>query len=215
VAAPEPTSTGRRGPELSSRGGRARSHGTRGSVEAHLSRKARFGAEECVAALKLNSTRRRGPGPRATWEHRSSPQRRGEVRGRGTRGGSGAHLCREVWSEATACVAALDACPTPCLNLELVSGVPGLKGADRGLGPTSGEAVNPHVGPIFRRTLGYLIFLLDSRRRAHHQHGNIGGGPLGGAGVEGPGAPTTNMKTSTAGPWEVLELKVWERPPPT
>jgi hypothetical protein len=57
-------------------------------------------------ALELNSTRRRGPGSRATWQHRSSPQQEGEVRGRETRGGSGAHLCMEVWFKAIACVAA-------------------------------------------------------------------------------------------------------------
>jgi hypothetical protein len=125
VTAPEPTSVGRRGPELrntwqrrssplreaeeaselSSRGGRARSHGTRGNARAHLGREARSGAEERVAAPELNSARRRGPGSWATWQHRSSPQQGGEVRGHGTRGGSGAHLYREVWSEATACVA--------------------------------------------------------------------------------------------------------------
>jgi hypothetical protein len=61
-------------PELSSRGGRARSHVTRGSAGAHLGREARSGAEERVAVSELNSARRRGPGPRATWQHRSSPQ---------------------------------------------------------------------------------------------------------------------------------------------
>jgi hypothetical protein len=98
--------------ELSSRGGRARSLGTRGRVGAHLGREARSGAEEHVAASKLNSTRRRGPGPRDTWQHRSSPQQGSEVRGHRTRGGSGAHLCREVWSETTACVTARGC--TPC-----------------------------------------------------------------------------------------------------
>jgi hypothetical protein len=93
-------------PKLSSQGGRARSHGTRGSTGAHLDREARFGAEEHVTAPELNSVRRRGPGPWATWQHQSSSQQGGEVRGRGTRGGSRAHLCREVWSEATAYVAA-------------------------------------------------------------------------------------------------------------
>jgi hypothetical protein len=93
-------------PELSSQGGRARRHGTRGSAGAHLGREARSGAEEHVAASELNSARRRGPGPRDTWQHRSSPQQGGEVRGRGTRGGSGAHLCREVWSKTTAYVTA-------------------------------------------------------------------------------------------------------------
>jgi hypothetical protein len=98
-------------PELSSRGGRVQSHGTHGSVGAHLGREVRSGAEERVAAPELNSARRRGPGPRAMWQHRSSPQQ-GEVRGRGTRGGSGPHLCREVWSKATACVVARGC--TPC-----------------------------------------------------------------------------------------------------
>jgi hypothetical protein len=99
-------------PELSSRGGRARSHGTHDSAEAHLNREARSRAEECVTAPELNLARRRGPGPRATWQHRSSPQQGGEVRGRGTRGGSESHLCWVVWSEATAYVAA-HGC-TPC-----------------------------------------------------------------------------------------------------
>jgi hypothetical protein len=92
--------------ELSSRGGRARNHGTRGSAGAHLDREARFRAEEHVAAPELNSASRRDLGPRDTWQHRSSHQQEGEVRGRRTRGGSGAHLCREVWSEATSCLAA-------------------------------------------------------------------------------------------------------------
>jgi hypothetical protein len=93
-------------PKLSSRGGRARSHGTRGSAGTHLDRGVRSGAEERVAALELNSVRRWGPGPRATWEHRSSPQQGGEARGRETRDGFGAHLCREVWFEATTYVVA-------------------------------------------------------------------------------------------------------------
>jgi hypothetical protein len=49
----------------------------------------------------------------------------------------------------------------------------------------------------------------------NHQRENIDGGPPGGAGVEGPGASTINVKTSTAGPREVPELKVQKRPPPT
>jgi hypothetical protein len=93
-------------PELSSQRIRAWSHGTRGSARAHLGMEVRSGAEEHVAAPELNSARRRGLGSRDTWQHRSSPQKGGEVWGHGTRGGSGAHLCREVWSEATVCVAA-------------------------------------------------------------------------------------------------------------
>jgi hypothetical protein len=46
---------------------------------------------------------------------------------------------------------------------------------------------------------------------AHHQRENVDDVPLGGAGAEGPGAPTINVKTSTAGPQEVPKLKVRER----
>jgi hypothetical protein len=42
---------------------------------------------------------------------------------------------------------------------------------------------------------------------------DVDAGPPGGAGAEGPGSPTINVKTSTTGPQEVPELKVWERPP--
>jgi hypothetical protein len=73
-------------PELSSRGGRAQSHGTHGSAGAHLGRKARSGAEERVTALELNSTRRRGSGPH---------------------GSTGAHLSKEVRSRAAGHVGAL------------------------------------------------------------------------------------------------------------
>jgi hypothetical protein len=48
-------------------------------------------------------------------------------------------------------------------------------------------------------------------QECHHQRENVNTGPPGGAGVEGPGAPTTNVKTSTAGPREVPELKIRER----
>jgi hypothetical protein len=61
-------------PELSSRGGRARSHRTRGSARAHLSREARSEAEEHMTTQELNSIRRRGPGPRDTWKYWSSPR---------------------------------------------------------------------------------------------------------------------------------------------
>jgi hypothetical protein len=60
-----------------------------------------------------------------------------------------------------------------------------------------------------------LIFLLDSRRHAHHQRENIDGGALGGAGVEGLGAPTIDVKTSMAGPREVPELEIREHPTST
>jgi hypothetical protein len=94
--------------KLSSQGGRAQNHGTHGSVGAHLGRETRSGAEEHVTALELNSGRRRGPGSHDMWQHQSSPQQGGEVRGHRTRGGSGAHLYREVWSEATAYMTAYE-----------------------------------------------------------------------------------------------------------
>jgi hypothetical protein len=114
--------------ELSSRGGRAQSHGTRVSAGVHLDREVRSGAEEHVVMPELNSARKQDPRARATWQHQSSPQQVGEVRGRGTRDGFRAHLCSEVWFEAIACV---DARHAPYLDLELVCGVPGLQGVDK------------------------------------------------------------------------------------
>jgi hypothetical protein len=64
-----------------------------------------------MAASNLTSTRRRGLGPRDTWQRRSSPQQGGEVWGRGTRGGTEVHLCRVVWSEATTYVASCGGTP--------------------------------------------------------------------------------------------------------
>jgi hypothetical protein len=72
-------------------------------------------------------------------------------------------------------------------------------------GPTSGELANPQVGPIFQRPA----------RLSSSFYSAVDDGPLGGARAEGPGAPTINVKTSTAGPGEVPELKVRERPPLT
>jgi hypothetical protein len=66
-------------PELSSQRGRARTHGIRGSDRAHLGSEARSRAEECVTTSELNSAKRRGPGPRDMWQHRSPPRKEGEV----------------------------------------------------------------------------------------------------------------------------------------
>jgi hypothetical protein len=82
--------------ELSSWGDRAQSHGTRGSAGAHPGREVRSGAEEHMSASELNSAKRRDPGPRDTWQHQSSTQQGGGVRGCGIRGGSGPHLYMEV-----------------------------------------------------------------------------------------------------------------------
>jgi hypothetical protein len=82
--------------ELPSQEGRAPSRGTRDSVGAHLSKEARSGAARHVTAPELTLARRRGSELRDTWWRRSSSQQVGEVQGRGTRGGSRAHLYREV-----------------------------------------------------------------------------------------------------------------------
>jgi hypothetical protein len=99
-------------PELSSRGGRAQSHGTCGSTGAHIVREARYGAEGHMVASELTLLGRQGSELRDMWQRWSSPQQGGEVRGRGIRGSAEAHLCREVWSEATVYVVARGC--TPC-----------------------------------------------------------------------------------------------------
>jgi hypothetical protein len=55
-------------PELSSRGGRAWSHGTHGSTGAHLGREARSEAEEHVATPEPTSTGRCGPKLQLAWQ---------------------------------------------------------------------------------------------------------------------------------------------------
>jgi hypothetical protein len=75
--------------DLSSQGGRARCHETRGSAGTHLGREARSRAEKPVAPPELNSARRQGPG-------------------HGPRGSTGAHLSKEVRSGATEHMVALE-----------------------------------------------------------------------------------------------------------
>jgi hypothetical protein len=213
-------------PELSSQGGRARSHGTRGSAGAHLDREARSGAEERTAAPKLNSARRRGPGPRATWQHQSSPQQGGEVRAAG-------HVAAPNLTSAGRCQLKLqltwqrvDARPAPYLDLELVCG--GIRSSgcrQRPSGPPQERLRTCRWGQFFGTSLGYLdLFTRQSTAspqevpelkfrerpplmRKHRRQAS------GGARAEGTGATTINVKTSTEGPREVLELKVRERPP--
>jgi hypothetical protein len=109
VAASEPTSPRRRGPELYDTwqrrsspqpGGEVRSHMTRVSVKAHLSWEARSRAIGHVAALEPTSAWRRGPELQGTWQRRSPPQLGGEVRSHWTRGSIGAHLSKEARFEA-------------------------------------------------------------------------------------------------------------------
>jgi hypothetical protein len=90
VAASEPTSAGRRGPEL------------RNTWQRRSSplREVELRAMGHVAASEPTSTERRGPKLRNTWQHRSSTQHGGEVRGHGTHGCTGAHLGRKAMSGA-------------------------------------------------------------------------------------------------------------------
>jgi hypothetical protein len=100
--------------ELSSRRGRARSHGTHGSARAHLAREVRSGVEEHVAAPELSarggkarghaaapkptSAGRRGSELRNMWQHRSSTQQGDEAQSHRTRGSTRAHLGRKARS---------------------------------------------------------------------------------------------------------------------
>jgi hypothetical protein len=169
VAASEPTSAGRRGPELR-------------NMWQHWSSplgEAEPGAMGHVAAPEPTSTGRRGPELRNVWRRQSSTQQGDEARGHGPRGSIRAHLSKEVRSGAAGHVVApeptsagrcglklqlawqrVNAHSTPCLNLEHVCGGTQSSGCrQRPRGPTSGEAANPQVGPIFRRPaqLTYLF----------------------------------------------------------
>jgi hypothetical protein len=98
------------------------------------------------------------------------------------------------------------------LTWNLYAGVPGLQGTDSGPRAHLGRGCEPAGGANFLAPRSViLIFLLGSRRRAHHQRENVDGGSPGGAGAEGLGAPTINVKTSTTGPQEVPELEIRER----
>jgi hypothetical protein len=77
VAASEPTSVGRRGPELrntwqrqslTQQGGEARGHGTCDSTGAHLSKEVRSGAVGHVTALEPTSAGRCGPKLQLVWQ---------------------------------------------------------------------------------------------------------------------------------------------------
>jgi hypothetical protein len=95
--------------ELSSRGGRARSHGTRDSARAHLDREVRLGAEEHVAESEPTSVGRYGLKLQLAWQR-------------------------------------VNAHSAPCLDLELVCGVPGLQGADSTLGTTEADSTRLNRG---------------------------------------------------------------------
>jgi hypothetical protein len=141
VATLEPTSAGRRDPELRN----TWQHRSSPLEEAEL------GAMGHVAVPEPTSTGRRDLELRNTWQRRSSTQQGGEARGHVTHGDTRAHLSKEVRSAVVGHVSSLeptstercglklqlvwqcvDARPAPCLDLELVCGVQGLQGADRG-----------------------------------------------------------------------------------
>jgi hypothetical protein len=91
VAAPKPTSIGRRGPELMNTWQRRSSP----------LGKAESGAMGHMAAPEPTSTGRQGPELRYVWRHRSSTQQGDEARGHRAHGSTRAHLCKEVRSGAT------------------------------------------------------------------------------------------------------------------
>jgi hypothetical protein len=101
----------------------------------------------------------------------------------------------------------VDARHAPCLDLELVYGVPGLQGANRGPRAHLERGCEPTGGPIFGVPLSYLeLFSWQStagpwelpelviQECPTSTLRNINGGPPGGAEAEGPGAPTINAK---------------------
>jgi hypothetical protein len=96
VAASKPTSIGRRGPELRNTWHHRSS--PLGETES--------GAMGYVAAPEPTSTGRRDPKLRNMWQRRSSTQQGGEARSHVTRGSTGAHLSKEVRSEAAGHVVA-------------------------------------------------------------------------------------------------------------
>jgi hypothetical protein len=139
VVASEPTSTGRRGPEL--RNTWYRRSSPLGEVEP--------GDKGHVATSELTSVGRRDPELRNTWQRRSSTQQVGDTRGHVTCDSTRAHLNKEVTFGATRHVAVPEPTPVgrcgpklqfiwqrvnvrhaPYLDLELVCGVSGLQGAD-------------------------------------------------------------------------------------
>jgi hypothetical protein len=131
VTAPEPTSTGRRGPEL-------RNMWQRRSSPLG---EAKPGAMGHVATPEPTSAGMQGPELRNMWQRWSSTQQGGEARGHVTHGSTGAHLSKEVMSGVVGHVVALeptstgrcgpklqlvwwrvDLRPAHCLDLELVCG---------------------------------------------------------------------------------------------
>jgi hypothetical protein len=109
VAASEPSSTGRQGPELldtwwhespPQQGGEAQSYCTRGGTEALPRTKKGSGAAGHVVALEPSPAGRWGPELLDTWRHQSPPQRGGRVQSCWICGGTNALLSGEAGSRA-------------------------------------------------------------------------------------------------------------------
>jgi hypothetical protein len=98
MAAPEPTSAGRQGPELRNMCQRRSS-----PLE-----EAEPGAMGHMATSEPTSAGMRGPELRNVWQHRSSTQQGDEAQDHGPRGSTRAHLSKEVRSGAAGHMVALE-----------------------------------------------------------------------------------------------------------
>jgi hypothetical protein len=148
---------------------------TRGGPRAASGWAAGAGAAGHVAAPELPRAGQRELEPQGTWWPRSCPSLGSGSWSRRTRGGPGAASGWAAGAEAAGHVAApkptsvgrrgpelqlawqrVDTRLAPCLDLELVCGGTLSSGYRQRVptvapGPTSGEAANPQVGPIFQR----------------------------------------------------------------
>jgi hypothetical protein len=139
VAALEPTSVARRGPELKNawrrqsstqHGDEARGHGPHGSIGANLCKEVRSGATGHVAAPKPTSTGRCGLKLQLTWQR-------------------------------------VESRPAPFLDLELICGGTRSSGYRQSPRPHLGRGCEPVGGANFLAPRSVImIFLLGSRRRA-------------------------------------------------
>jgi hypothetical protein len=134
------------------------------------------GAMGHMATPEPTSAGRQGLELRNMWQRQSSTQQGGKARRHGSHGSTGAHLSKEVTFGTAGHLAALkptyagrcgpklqlawqrmDACPAPCLDLELVCGVPSLQGADRCPPDPPWERLRTRRwGQFFSAPLGYL-----------------------------------------------------------
>jgi hypothetical protein len=115
----------------------------------------------------------------------------------------------------------MDAYHAPCLDLELVCGGTRSSGCRQRPSDPPQERLRTHRwGQFFDAPLGYLIFLLGSRRwtpggaRAGGlEVGDIDGGAPRGCWLQGPAAPTTVVEDVNGGSPGGAGGKVRQRPP--